>query len=641
MLHEKIENPNSVRADSENCYVCTALLTHLEQTAEECRAEGCDEAESLERARKTFGSLLELAAELVSGNTRRMKLRALARLALQALVVPAAIALALWLGYGGLVRLQRIPRRALEYLTRYNVEFTQAAYANAAYRFSMLPLYPNGNISSEDGLSQYYHALHSLLNAHPNDRRYHAYVISASFSQMQEDSMQDYETALQQGMQLDPDNALYHYLQWQISGGPYDQKQFALLMHEIRLGLNKPYLKDYKDEVISDRLAELPPAMDCADYYEQTLLVKNELYFHYEIYRQIARSIPIYAEILIKDGRTDEALELLRQWKRLPSQIMQDSHGMLGVMVANECARELGTQTAAIYQYLGRDELAAQTRQELALLTAPVNRYMAKKSLAVNDLMKRTNFVAGSAGWIDSRLRSRVIVDADDRAALIPQRVMGYKIMEEFALSLLLVVLALCIIGLWITQDVFLYRLRAARAVPILLLPGWRQVARILLVGVFLPLAAYAGYSLLPIAGRGVGVEHNLPRFIIEMLLLGGLLIALPWLLTVLIIRRRCGQLDVPVPPIKAGWALRRDPRYRLYFGTVARSLVPIYALVLLAVVLVCRPALHYQERAAYQQDRLFFVHHGETMPRLEAQTATRLRSEVLQMAEKLEREAK
>jgi len=622
------------------------LLTHLEQTTEDCRAEGCEDAE--EQARKTFGSPLELAGELVSGNARRMKLRALARLALQALVVPAAIVLALWLGYGGLVRLQRIPRVFGPVFNDFDMPPVPFAQALDRYAEVRLSPFDAGTQDQADFRERY----HALLAAHPHDRRYYAYVMVdfTGFSIVS-------EAELRQGMQLDPDNALYPYLlsrkylqsAFTEKSGPksydpirqvsvdYDVKNRQVLeqaMQEIRQGLSKPYLKDYKEEVINDKMLELPPPADCAAYYEQSARVYAELCPQYAAYRSVARAIPMYAELLIREGRTDEALALLSQWKQLPQQMMQDSHGLLGVLVANASTRILGEQTAAIYEYLGKDTLAAQTRTELAALTAPVNRYMSRKAVTGNEIMEGTNIFAGRAGWVQSRLGDRSLVDANNRAVLAPQRVMGYKMLEEFALSLLLVVLALIIIGLAIAQFVLFFRLRSAKSVPILLLPGWRQLARILLLGVLLPLAVYAGYSLLPIAGRGVSVEQHLARFTVEMVVLCGLLIGLPWLLTVRFIRRRCVQLDVPVPPRGAG---RRDPQYRLYAGTVARSLIPVYALALLAVVLVCRPALQYQERAAYRQDRLFFVHKGETRPRLEAQVTVRLRGEVLQAAEKLE----
>jgi len=626
------------------------LLTHLQQAAEAFRAAGCEDAEG--QARKVFGSPLELAGELVSGNARRMKLRALARLALQALVVPAAIVLALWLGYGGLVRLQRIPR-VIGPLVR-DFDMPSDPFMEVVNRYGELRLSPF-DARTQDNTSDYRERYYALLAAHPHDPRYYGYVItSLSGSPMS-------EVELRKGMQLDPDNALYpyllsrKYLQTAFIGKsnprPYDPIRQASIdyelknrqdleraIQEIRVGLNKPYLKDHKDDVVNYKMTELPAPADCAAYYEQTMPVYAELYPQYAAYRQIARAIPVYAELLIQEGRTDEALALLRQWKRLPLQMMQDSHGLIGVLVANAMAKILGKQTAAIYEYMGKDALAAQTRQELAAMTAPVNRYASGKAITGNEILAGTNIFAGSAGWIQSRLGNRSIVDASNRAVLTPQRVMGYKMMEEFALALLLVVLALLIIGLAIAQCMLFFRLRSAKSAPILLLPGWRQVARILLLGVLLPLAVYAVYSLLPIAGRGVGVQHHLARFTVEMLVLCGLLVSLPWLLTVRFIRRRCGQLGVPV---LAGRRQQRDPRYRLYFGTVARSLIPIYALALLAVVLVCRPALHYQEREAYRQDRLFFVHRGEIRPRLEAKIADRLRSEVLQATAQLAREAK
>jgi hypothetical protein len=74
------------------------LRSHLEEKAEKFANEGHAEDESAELAKKSFGSPLDVAADILDANKRRMKLRALFRLAFGALVVPVAILLALHLG---------------------------------------------------------------------------------------------------------------------------------------------------------------------------------------------------------------------------------------------------------------------------------------------------------------------------------------------------------------------------------------------------------------------------------------------------------------------------------------------------------------------------------------------------------------
>lgn len=84
------------------------LTDHLERTAEAFREEGMDDAASTAQALKVFGAPVEIAGELLEANKRRMHWRALLRLALQAVAIPAAIIVAVLLGYSGLVRIQDV-----------------------------------------------------------------------------------------------------------------------------------------------------------------------------------------------------------------------------------------------------------------------------------------------------------------------------------------------------------------------------------------------------------------------------------------------------------------------------------------------------------------------------------------------------
>ncbi len=80
------------------------LRTHLEDKAARFARDGHGEAESIALSKKSFGSPLDMAAELVEANRGRMRLRALLRLAFNALIIPLAIVLALYMGYGRLAR---------------------------------------------------------------------------------------------------------------------------------------------------------------------------------------------------------------------------------------------------------------------------------------------------------------------------------------------------------------------------------------------------------------------------------------------------------------------------------------------------------------------------------------------------------
>lgn len=72
------------------------LISHLQETAEACRAEGHSDAESTAFAIKAFGPATDIAADLASANVTRMRLRGLARLAARMVLVPLSLAVAVW-----------------------------------------------------------------------------------------------------------------------------------------------------------------------------------------------------------------------------------------------------------------------------------------------------------------------------------------------------------------------------------------------------------------------------------------------------------------------------------------------------------------------------------------------------------------
>ncbi|HEX2949623.1 MAG TPA: permease prefix domain 1-containing protein, partial [Armatimonadota bacterium] len=88
--------------------VAAELTSHLEETTQHFAEEGMSETDSAEQAMKTFGSPLEVAGELLAANKHRMRLRALARLVLRAVVVPVAVVVALCFAYSGLRQVEQV-----------------------------------------------------------------------------------------------------------------------------------------------------------------------------------------------------------------------------------------------------------------------------------------------------------------------------------------------------------------------------------------------------------------------------------------------------------------------------------------------------------------------------------------------------
>jgi hypothetical protein len=190
------------------------LASHIEEAADAFRAQGKSEAESFELAAKAFGSPLDVAADLAAANRGRMKLRALARLAARALLVPAAVAAAL------VVCSRLLPLRDVVAVTRL-VSSEDPALATGMERMTAravgrLPadkmLLLRGDPSRPTKAEQQ----RAIWEAHPESKVYYGNYVSTLLHEYQmagEKATPDFldlvERELRRGETLDPDNARY------------------------------------------------------------------------------------------------------------------------------------------------------------------------------------------------------------------------------------------------------------------------------------------------------------------------------------------------------------------------------------------------------------------------------------------------
>ncbi|MHB0937401.1 MAG: hypothetical protein ACYDCO_09035 [Armatimonadota bacterium] len=734
------------------------LLSHLEQTAEDCRATGCEDAE--EQARKTFGSPLELAAELLDSNRRRMRLRALARLFIQGLLVPLAVLATLYLGYGGLVRLAVLMRNPM----------FQAPEPIQQLSLPTPPgsLFPSrGEIDAQlDALSKYqghpsdYMKLRHLWEQHQNDPDAHEYYgYYASFitgerhpryrllqynsrgvpiptprttptpsDAREAKAFAWFEEKMRLGEQTDPDNALYHlklanaYLNdallaqsektqpLQPGETPDDLKDPLLLdlgVAEVRAMLQKPVLTTYSMAMVRRRDASLPPPKLSEGYLLHSSGVMSELFPMLAQERALARRIPGCIRLLIAQGRVDEANYLLENWWRYPEQLVRGSDSLIHLLVADAITRILGTEIADIYQSLGRDAEVERVRRDVTRLTAAVTarkEIIRNTTVSKDELRRHGAYIANRGGGY--LLENRYLSIAEMR----PGRLYEYTMLEQFAASLAILLLAVLMLVAAVTGYAWLRALRERGAVPLLLLPNWRESARIVLLGLVLPLAVYVLYSRLPIGGREYGLYTNWPRFLAEMVVMLGLLLYLPERLMRTAIRRRCYELDIPLPKpgmplitlalltavisgaaivgfnimlgISTGseldrmfgrfagslvaflvlllaiciavlvtlllvraavryWRTRRGGDFALYRGTLARSLIPLYAAAVILLGGLAQPLLLREEACWLRQDHSLYPTLQYAEYPLAPGTVEKMKAQVLQAAEEIEREGK
>lgn len=236
-------------------------------------------------------------------------------------------------------------------------------------------------------------------------------------------------------------------------------------------------------------------------------------------------------------------------------------------------------------------------------------------------------------------------------------RMHEHVLAEEIAIDVTLILFTLLLLGTILQGAAWLYELRRAAAIPLLLMPPAREMARALLLGLVLPLVIYWLYSRLPvIGGREFGWASGMwPRFAAELSVLVILLLWLPAHFIRGYIRRRCDELGIAMPTMreeaKIGWRVRgavfvgvvlaalvifipgdispfirvagmllvagivcaaswpaakRRRSHGLYYGTLARSLAPVYAFSIIIISLLAQPWLLYNEAQWLRRDTIF-----------------------------------
>lgn len=655
------------------------LYTHLEEKASSFTRQGKSEAESVELARKAFGSPLDVAAELLDANRRKMKLRSLLRVTFGALIVPLAILLALYVEYGRFARSQELM-----------VKTSLITYAPD--RWPTVPLFKppalpaaaevhqlKGSTDNVENLRRYWESHRRQADGYIYYAYYAIYLDSSDGPA--------YVRAMRFGEKIEPHNALYNVLLAEyylghglekatdgtaVSYGPTyrvsDRQAFESGIAEYRAAAQKPYLREYVNTILRKKLSTLPHLV----YAEDEILplqVKNETDNPLRYKAGIAHQIIACACILIAEKRTAEAMTVMDLWQPY-----------IKLLVTDTDASQVNMSIAMAYGVIGsRESVAVYTRLG-ALHKAQQARILAGRFERVHEIFqaehneaqkKQLEMQLHDHADLDSALILPSLENRINEAALQPGRMADHVKNEERLVQLVLILLALALIATLLQGAFWLYHLRGSSAIPLLLMPKAWTIMRALLLGILLPLLIYWCYSRLPvIGGREYGWLSSMqPRFIAELLILGFLLLWLPAQLLRKGIRQRCEDLGLVVPNKKEELIIRimhtvivtvclltltissfpvfltpslitiggylpanslpspiiitgviliiglcivairythkKRQLYGLYYGTVARSLAPVYAFSMLLLSLTAQPWLLYNEVHWVQQDTL------------------------------------
>jgi len=592
------------------------LQTHLEDKAAQYARDGHDEEESVALAKQSFGSPLDMAAELVEANRGRMRLRGLLRLGFNALIIPLAIVLALYVGYGRFARLQVMvsrfnfdssnPPTQLPTLPFFGIEDypadeqvstdanstvgkspTSTASAKNADKYAVLRQL-RGNEQNAKEIRNYWETHRS----DPDSNIYFAYYTLYSNAELPafrrgarsaQEKEARYVAEIRQGEQIEPQNALYnitlatYYLQTGMiskeerpnspevpqTDEVLNRRAFELGIAELQRAARKPYLHTYQMEVLAKRLNVLPAPRLTEDYLQQVTVSSSVLFPEFAKWRSLARRIPGCARLLLAEGRRADAEAVMDAWKPFTLQLVQDStnQSLIKVLVSVAIARMLSKSAADIYGQLGATDKATEARSTFTHLEKVYAGWQkARQYTAGNRFEMMMHDHAPILTNLLLPVFGNMVLSVSE---LMPGRMHEHVIIEETAVQGVLLLLMLALLGTLCQGVLWLYQMRRAAAIPFLLLPPAKEIMRALLLGIVLPMAIYWVYSRLPgIGGREFGWSSDMrTRFIIEIVIVGFIMLWLPAFLLKRYIHRRCEDLGISRPTRKeeriSNWKVR------------------------------------------------------------------------------------
>ncbi|HEX2950870.1 MAG TPA: permease prefix domain 1-containing protein [Armatimonadota bacterium] len=686
--------------------VTRELTSHMEDTAEHLCNTGHSPEESIELAKKSFGSPLEVATELLDANRQRMKFRARCRLAFAAILMPLAITLALVLGYGRLASLQTAVR---------SLGISDSPLINT--QLPALPFLGSNpdNVTTQDiTLRQLqYHEPTEIFHyweshrSEPNSKIYYAYY--ALFLEPADE--QSYVAAMRQGEKIEPGNALYNLLltQYYLSNGMSakseqtkkpgkeltdelrDRRTFELGIKELHTAVNKPYYRTYQTQVVNQKLHSL--SVSTPTFTEgclQRLSVAAKEPLPQLIWnRELAQKISGCARLLLTEHRRSDAEAVMDSWRPYTTLLAQDSISVLLSQLGSLAAGDILTKEGYdIYLQLG---LPAKAQEVLAINKRLAAWKVSRESSANASKITIHEMLRKHGALIDNILIPTSNSTTPLFSELTPTRMHEHVLFEELFTGLLCTIYILAMLWALLQGAIWLHRLRGSSSVPLLLLPPARVMLRALVLGIALPMVIYWVYSRLPvIGGREYGWLYMFQRFAMELLLLGGIVLWLPGHMMRRYIRQRCDELAIAIPGkrdevtnnrrvrmatifgigililasytsfnssplisvveitlgvglLVIAWYFTTNMRqnFGLYYGTLARSIAPLYALAVIFLSLTVQPWLLYQEAKWLQHDTLCMGFMAKTredtaisLTSVEAQSSQRLHHVILQALE-------
>ena len=436
-----------------------------------------------------------------------------------------------------------------------------------------------------------------------------------------------------------------------------DRKLMNQAIEEYLKGTQKKYFKSYVTDIVNRRFDIMGNPKTLVENINQISVAAGILLPHISYVRNIPKSLWLYAEELQKGGRQKEALRIVKPWRTYIKQITQDVYCLIEVLVDNAVA-SVGYQIIPnIYCKAGKISLANSTKQELLRICAPVKNWKAK--INQNDITKKQLEKTGALGSM--LLPALGEINFTEKEFSISRKI-EYTAVEKAGIVVLNGLFMIAMASSLLTA--LYWRIRSKQK-ALLLAPSQQLIIRIFLSGIVLPLTAYVLISISGIlGGHEYNLMHNAISLAAQFFILLTIIPAIIFILIRKYVHQRCMMLDIPCPETKQSktWriilitifsifillallpiritsnspllmvtiiigssavvvlityililiaeylvSLFSGKQYALYYGALAKTIVPIFALAMIFMTLIFIPYLNWREADLISKDKVMY----------------------------------
>ncbi len=476
-----------------------------------------------------------------------------------------------------------------------------------------------------------------------------------------------FEKELRYGERLDSDNARYNYL---LASLMLEQacdiknidkgwcelviKDRGLLdkaMAEFLKGQSKPVWKTYAFEMMRLRFSLMRMSRNLSEKGEKIGWLADLQLPDLGKMRQLSKASVLYGQQLLAENRKAEAIPFLEACEPLFVKIINDSFTLVEQMTGASMMDICKAHAIPLMEGAGENERAREMKIRADLLLQPIVEYYARWKLTKNSNEPLRLLQRG--GVLTCVFAPVYLSGLPTNEDLAFERWTEYVIMERICmigflrLFLLLMPAMLLITLRWRISGKF-------STSPILILPRGIIVVRILLFSVVIPLSLYILYTRFSgLSSHEYSISYSYLWFAIELTVLAWVITFLSALLLVLHIYHRCRSLGIQVParvsvlklaiitliPFGLLVWLSRGKKEGLFRGTVARSMIPVFAGVVILIGTTTGPYFPWSERRLVENDPVTSpVERGEGFTRMEVLEVQRLKKRFLNAMKTIEK---